>query len=202
MSFILDALRKSEAERKRHDTPGIASIPESRPRERNLRWQWIVGGLLLVNFIAVVGLMLDTDDAPPVEPVAALKATTEQSAPETFSEIVRAAKQSTPQAAETSTGEDQAESPPPALPVTRAQKPTVEALPTFDQLRVDGILQLPDLHLDIHVYSGQPANRFVFVNMSKYKEGSTLAEGPTVREIAPDGVILEYRGRRFLLPRE
>ena len=29
MSFILDALKKSESERTRQDTPGIASIPET-----------------------------------------------------------------------------------------------------------------------------------------------------------------------------
>ena len=58
------------------------------------------------------------------------------------------------------------------------------------------------MHLDIHVFSGQPAERFVFVNMSKYTESATLAEGPTVREITPDGVVLDYQGRRFLLPRE
>jgi len=38
--------------------------------------------------------------------------------------------------------------------------------------------------------------------MSKYKERATLTEGPTVKEITPEGVILEYGGTDFLLPRE
>jgi hypothetical protein len=59
-----------------------------------------------------------------------------------------------------------------------------------------------DMHLDIHVYAGLPADRFVFINMSKYKERATLAEGPTIKEITPQGVILEYGGTDFLLPRE
>ena len=63
-------------------------------------------------------------------------------------------------------------------------------------------MQLPDMHLDIHVYSGQPNDRFVFVNMTKYKEGATLTEGPRITEITPDGVVLDYFGTRFLLPRE
>jgi hypothetical protein len=58
------------------------------------------------------------------------------------------------------------------------------------------------MHLDIHVYSSESEDRFVFVNMSKYKERATLDEGPVVREITPDGVILEYLGTKFLLPRE
>ena len=77
-----------------------------------------------------------------------------------------------------------------------------ESYATFNDLRAQGVLQLPDMHLDIHVYSSAPEDRFVFVNMSKYKERATLDEGPVVKEITPDGVILEYLGTGFLLPRE
>ena len=73
---------------------------------------------------------------------------------------------------------------------------------TFNNLRAQGVLNLPDMHLDIHVYSDQPADRFVFINMSKYKERAMLTEGPIVKEITPEGVILEYGGTDFLLPRE
>jgi general secretion pathway protein B len=93
----------------------------------------------------------------------------------------------------------------PISPVATAavQPPTVtEGLATFNDLRAQGVLQLPDMHLDIHVYSGQPEDRFVFVNMSKYKEQAALAEGPVIREITPDGVVLDYYGTAFLLPRE
>jgi len=47
-----------------------------------------------------------------------------------------------------------------------------------------------------------PAERFVFVNMRKYVEGQTLAEGPTLEEITTDGVVLNHRGTRFLLPKQ
>ena len=77
-----------------------------------------------------------------------------------------------------------------------------EGLPSLNELRAQGVLQLPEMHLDIHVYSGQPADRFVFVNMKKYTEGATLSEGPAIREITKDGVVLDYLGTRFLLPRE
>ncbi|MGH8222428.1 MAG: general secretion pathway protein GspB, partial [Woeseiaceae bacterium] len=88
-------------------------------------------------------------------------------------------------------------------PAPRQTAPVVaDGLPAFDDLRAAGMLSLPDLHLDIHVYSATPAERFVFVNMNKYRENATLAEGPLLREITPDGVILDYRGTTFLLPRE
>ncbi len=44
--------------------------------------------------------------------------------------------------------------------------------------------------------------RFVFVNMRKYLEGETLKEGPSVERITAEGVILNQRGLRFLLPRQ
>jgi general secretion pathway protein B len=76
------------------------------------------------------------------------------------------------------------------------------ALPTLDELRVQGETALPDLHLDIHVWNEQPRGRFVYVNTRKYREGDELAEGPRVASIVRDGVVLEQAGRRFLLPRE
>ncbi len=75
-------------------------------------------------------------------------------------------------------------------------------LPTFQQVVADGTLTLPDLHVDIHVYSEVAADRFVFINMAKHKEGSRLAEGPLVKEITPDGVVLSHNGTTFLLPRD
>jgi len=76
------------------------------------------------------------------------------------------------------------------------------ALPTIHQVRANGTVVLPDLHLDIHVFSDIPEDRFVFINMSKQREDSQLAEGPMVEEITPEGVVLEYGGTSFLLPRE
>ena len=75
-------------------------------------------------------------------------------------------------------------------------------LPTLTELRISGRVQLPELHLDIHVYNDVPSERFVFINMDKYQEGSQLGAGPVVREITSDGVILEYQNIEFLLLRD
>lgn len=52
----------------------------------------------------------------------------------------------------------------------------------------------PALAIDVHVYDPDPRKRFVMVNGRRYHEGDTLSEGPAVREIVADGVILDYRG--------
>ena len=53
------------------------------------------------------------------------------------------------------------------------------------------------LRLDVHVYSKMPDERFVLINMQKYREGEQLQEGPVVDEITPNDVILSFRGQRF-----
>jgi len=210
MSFILDALKKSENERRRTDTPGIANIPQHGSRKPSHRWIWIVVALVAVN-LAVLGYMFlktvpDTVADTNIDVVPNTTNEPEQAAA-SFSDIVSQAKRTQPAAtAETS----QATLPPPrptaietAANVTPPPGSSIVDSPeSFYELRAKGILQLPDMNLDIHVYSGDPAARFVFINMSKYKENATLDEGPRVREITPDGVILDYQGTVFLLPRE
>jgi general secretion pathway protein B len=75
------------------------------------------------------------------------------------------------------------------------------ALPTLEQLQAGGIISVAPLHLDIHVFHAEPAQRFVFINMKKYREGERLTEGPIVEEITNDGVVLNHRGSRFTLDR-
>jgi general secretion pathway protein B len=208
MSFILDALKKSEAERQRQNAPGIAGIPQSERRGGSRKWIWILSALLAVNLAVLAGILLRPGGDG--QPAAAGQPGMQQPAPQ----------RSAPQ---------QATRPPPAAAQTRreppAQQPAVPdttapvslpqtapaavpegrvatGLPSLNELQARGVLQLPDMHLDIHVYSGQPADRFVFVNMKKYTEGATLSEGPAVHEITQDGVVLDYLGTQFLLPRE
>jgi len=220
MSFILDALKKSENERRRTDTPGIANIPQRSARNPSHRWIWIVLGLVAVNLAALAILLLntgpDTIFGPNKGPDTIFDSNTAagpeianepDQAAASFSDIVSQAKRSQPvDIADAPVG-----APLPARPVTRPVaagtvpvqgSSIVDSPESFYELRARGVLQLPDMHLDIHVYSGEPAERFVFVNMSKYKENATLDEGPRVREITPEGVILDYQGTIFLLPRE
>jgi general secretion pathway protein B len=54
MSFILDALKKSEAERQRQAGPTLLEVRITRPRRRYPLWAAIVGVLLGVNAVALV----------------------------------------------------------------------------------------------------------------------------------------------------
>jgi general secretion pathway protein B len=208
MSFILDALKKSEAERQRKSVPGFADIPDARNGPRSQRGWWLIGGLLAVNVAVVLGVFYLPDRSDPVaatEPVhsAAIVRDATRQEPAAFADIVAEARRNRPPEEAPTTTEPQRQEPARAAATSPQSRVTMsEPLATLNELRAKGTLQLPELHLDIHVYSEQPGDRFVFINMGKYKEGDTLSEGPAVREIRLDGVVLEQGGTRFLMPRQ
>ena len=90
-----------------------------------------------------------------------------------------------------------------AAPAASAASTTITAtLPTIHEVVANGLVNVGALHVDIHVFAENPADRFVFINMAKYNEGSRLAEGPLVEEITVDGVVLSQNGTTFLVPRD
>src|SRR5215469_3465846 len=57
MSFILDALKKSESERQRQSGPALFEVKIAPPRSRFAVWGAVIGALLIINFV-VVGVVL------------------------------------------------------------------------------------------------------------------------------------------------
>jgi general secretion pathway protein B len=222
MSFILDALKKSETDRQQRSNAEFAGIPASSERRQGPpAWLWVVAGLLLINLAVLVGILMrpDTSTVDRVgEPLAeqVSEAVLQEAPPpttqppasqgEAFASQVATARENAPARAESTV--DGVAPPPtttplPAAPPTRARQPVNTAtLPTLQELLANGAVSLPELHVDIHVYSENAGDRFVFINMVKHKEGSRLAEGPLVEEITPDGVVLNQDGMSFLLPRD
>lgn len=200
MSFILDALKKSETDRQQQTETDFAAVPSRSGKQRAPKWLWILAVLLLINIVVLTGILM-RPDAPTNEAAEIPRSTGEpQAAKSTFEEQIAVAKQNQPQRIITAAAEPDAVGK--NAPVT-ASKPVVSSrILTIDEVRLHGNFLLTDLHLDIHVYSDNPDERFVFINMVKHRERSKLEEGPVVIEIRPDGVVLEHQGTTFLLPRE
>jgi general secretion pathway protein B len=273
MSFILDALRKSEHERQRQTGPALVEVAVAPAKPRSNVWATAAVALLLVNLVAVGVFLIRKASQTPVAaaPVAAAPAPQQQPAAPTAAPAqvtltqTAPAAQPTPQPApppmlqpagapeRPSQGsrnplEDEMQVGPPATdpelvaeasavpagPPAVRQAPTKRGsvvyealpeaatlgtqqysaapppsgnaaasgpkLPTADELAGSG--GVPTLSLDLHVYSTKPAERMAFINAHKYREGDQLQEGPVVRQITPEGVILEMNGRKFLLSRD
>lgn len=227
MSLILDALKKSDNERKRQSSPSISDVRNAEKKPETPRWIFGFIALLIINLIVLVfvltrGEKVSEPALPKVaieEPeVAASIPPPDYSGARGEREAVRSlAAEVNPSASPPVAARSPAQDTPapvttsaPAAAATSQNDAAMERfsatdtrdLPTLASLRSNGAISLPELHIDLHVYNGDPARRLVFVNGTKYGEGQTLSEGPVVSAIRQDGVVLTHRGVEFLLPRE
>ena len=235
MSFILDALRKSEHERQRSAAPGLSHVPFATPRRELPRWTLLVIGVLSAAVLVLGGAWWQSErslTAPPASsptPVTAPVATTPPTAaapapvaPPTIATPQPAAAPTTvaiatlpaeqpavvvastlpPLDAESAAAPDErTQSLASAASVPKRLAPTGPTLPSAAALLAQGI-SVPPLRLELHAYSDKPAERYVFINGRKYKEGERLSEGPEVVTIEPNGVVLSEQGQRFQLAPE
>jgi general secretion pathway protein B len=220
VSFILDALRKSEHERQRSATPGLSQVPLATPEPQMPRWALGVIVVLVAAVLVLGGAWWQSTRAPvdvaaspslptverrvDLPPPAPRNAATQQAAP---SRLPTEGESSLSAAAASSTGGSNAGaaenaaaafSPPPRL--TNLPDDGI-ALPSVAVLAAEGVA-VPPLHLELHAFSAQPRDRFVFINGRKYVEGDRLVEGPLLVAIEPTGAVLTHAGRRFMLVQE
>jgi len=73
MSFILDALKKSETDRQRQVSPALFEVKVAAPRRKFPMWAVALGVLLLVNMAVLAWVLLRRSDSP-AAPVAAASA--------------------------------------------------------------------------------------------------------------------------------
>jgi general secretion pathway protein B len=93
------------------------------------------------------------------------------------------------------------EPPSAAVPSERPSVPAPPDLPTLREIDAALRADLPPLRASMHVYDSDPARRFVLIDGRRVQEGDVLGESLFLIEIRRDGSVLEFRGRRFLLPR-
>lgn len=226
MSLILEALRRSEAERRRGQTPSLLDgLSPARVRTRPL-WPvalaGLFGGLLLAAAVAwwlrpaALPAALPPRPAPVAVPIAAPIAApvaVPVAAPIAAPVAAPVAPPPTPSLAPIADPTPAPPSPPTtSLPMTPA--PILHAAPEADPHlgpRADDLAVadlsaplragLPPLRLSMHVFAEDPARRFAIVDGARLREGEALADGLQVLEIRRDGLRLAWQGRTLWLPR-
>ena len=215
MSYILDALKKAEQERDLGRVPRIETVHDNTPRRARVL-PWLIAGILLVNVVALIWWLRPATHsdvamavrqapmpvAPPV-PIAPVRPASPAAPPVNRmpSPVVVAPPVA---AAPVVQAAPRAPVKTPVAPVVSAPivaKPTADKAPLLRDLPADFRAEVPSLSLDVHVYAPAAKDRFVLINMKKYREGDQLAEGPRIAEITEDGVVLNYRGRVFRIAR-
>lgn len=214
MSFILDALKRSEAERHRQAGPTLMDLRIAPRRRRVPVWIVVVAAVLLAN-LAVLTLILVRHPGPPAgrEVLPAMVPPAAPAAPATPANVLPpptllptpaepAPEPATQAPAQVASTRAPAVLPAPAQPVPATQAPATSQedalLPSAVDLRLAGVT-VPDLQLVLHVYDARAANRYVLLNSRRLQEGDSTSEGVRLERVTPTGVVLSWHGQRFRL---
>lgn len=216
MSYILDALKKSDQERKRGDVPGLQTVhipltvEQSSPR---ILYGFIVILLLVLAF--VVGLLASrTGDQPELDkqqvdiapdavqpvPEVALSATVEPSPEQVYRPELVAPKTTTYREKKPLIAEVAESNTKPQIAVSQGAldaKIDVENIPHLHELPAYKQQSIPEFDFAGHVYSSTPLNRSVIINGAAMSEGDNIMPGLELRQITPSGVIFSLQGEHF-----
>ena len=218
MSLILEALRKSEAERRRGLAPDVAMelppVPAARTRTPPA-WTWPALAVAVFAVAAAGWWMLRGERASePSVPMTPATVTTDVDTPIAPPVVVRRQDPagiappvipiaSTPTPTQASAPAAPASDAPAApLPVTTAPpppRPAAAPAPMAGDVPDLDATGLPPVKLTMHMWDETPARRFVILDGQRMAEGDRSG-GLSVVEIRRDGVVVERDGQRARVP--
>ena len=196
MSYILDALKKSEQQRQ-------AQLPESdlaiNDISKTIVSETVQGGssapangiLLMTSFAAVVVVFLVIwnmagDDVPArnVAPVVGPSAFTSEE-PAKSAQSVQLEPKSAPAV---------------IANTTLAPQEDIVVVDIFaaDPVASQGI---PVIEISSHIYSSLPEKRSIVVNNQRLQEGDGIAPGITIERITPKGMVIRYQNNLLSVDR-
>lgn len=232
MSYILDALKKSEQERElvRMLRTAGASHHFWMPARRRI-WPVIIG-LALVTGITLTVVRLwspasgsrtaNTERSAIPSPAAttdnskrpsvtaprrqvAVAAERPKAAKDDLAAQLRFASAHEPAAAvkppPTDTNAVVAKTAAPAPELTTSEPMDPATVPFLREMPNEFRRKLPDLVVNVHLYSANEAENLVYINNQQYRKGEQLKGGVRLEQIVPEGVVLSYAGTYFKLPR-
>jgi general secretion pathway protein B len=212
MSYILDALKKSEQERGRGTAPGVQTMHSTSLNyhaNKTPLWPYFLLAAILINLAALMYFIIAKSDP-------ATSAHNQQSIIET-----RPATSSTADAvndnrvaltAQNNSVEETIIYKTVSIPVanrtidagpgktsaetTRYQQPRGLVLER-DELPSAAQQYIPVMEFSAHVYSTNPLQRSIVINGRFMEEGDRLGADLILDEITPDGAIFDYQGQLF-----
>jgi len=218
MSYILDALRKSEEERRKGELPGIQAyeLPESEKKTKaKAVWGLVVLAAVLMN--VVVLLVLAPWDTPIQPELTGVEVTAQPYvrpsvvAPEKHSALLETRKPVVPQftppqpvinkpaPSKRVTVSNYANKPSSFVPAVPEQPSTPQSyyLPQLSELPQHIQSQIPTLQFSSHMYSSQERFRSITINDRRLKQGQFYSEALFVKEITETGAILSFNETLF-----
>lgn len=224
MSSILDALKKSERQRSLgRDLIFRNAPPDAAPRLTGFSVSVLAALLLLTLAIGALlfslrepGLPLPTATTLATPPEASGTSKAQGSSANTAIDPVPAAQTGTAHSVDRKsdarpqipplTTKPGATKPETSVSAPRVPRQASPVTGTGEAAWLTSLPQafrrsLPPLSVNIHVYSPNESQRILYINNRQARQGERIEGGVLVEEIVHDGVVLQYRGQRFKLPR-
>ena len=224
MSYILEALKKAQAERQLGSAPTIHAVPiqpMADQRERGRSKALLIGlGVCGVRWFhhaaapapaTLPPAELDTAGIAGTAPVpvagrsavvAAPAASVPMSAQRAAPPVPPPAAVRTPVPAPVKTAAAARPAPvktPAAAPLADARAPE-ESLPLASQLPESQRAGLPQLTFGGYMYSKNPADRLLLIDKVLRREGEEIAPGLVLERLLPRSAVLNHRGVRYRVP--
>src|SRR5690554_4293881 len=219
MSYILDALRKSETERRQGKVPDLGQQVQliHRPKKKRTPLMvWVVlalfvnAGVLAVVFWpkpAVEAVQKPTPKPGPelaVKPAPAAEVSEPEPVPVAQPEPARVVAPQPAALVNEPIAEPERQWPAIITPSLRQQRdpPDVarngpkERVPHLVELPLSFQKSIPDLMFNSHIYSTDPYASRVMINGHYLSQGESFS-GITVEEVTENGVVLSKQGRTF-----
>ena len=214
MSYILEALRKSEQERNPEKVPDLATHHHHVSGQQKSKFPyWILGIVVVLVNGFILFYLFNKDDSPVMQSSQEKRSQgnieaqniKEEPKIESVPEQVKDAELETMPASEIV--KDPVPEPiveekaieQPAAPIP--QTTTIlnrESVVDISELTLSLQRQIPDMDFSTHIYV-RDGGSFIIINDKNLSEGMSISRGLKVKKILSDGIILEFKAQQFFL---
>lgn len=216
MSYILQALKKAQAERELGHVPDLsaqltpATTTDDGDASPRRGGPWIVGAIAVLLVAAGVAAWVLFRSAPTAPaPIAAVTPASPAVTPAPTASLgpapaaVPSISPGASAAASAAATAPLPAAPRPVVAAARASAPASAALPvripTLEELPAPVRSALPALAIGGSIYAQRPADRMLIVNGQVLYEGDAAAPGVTLVSIGVKSAVLRYRQQEFSL---
>jgi len=204
MSYILEALKKAQAERQLGNAPTIHAphLHHAAPRLPAVKKSGVLALAIGVVVVAGAGWFAWSQRAP--APAAVLTPPAPVAAAPVPAPVVAVAPVASPPPVAVARVEPVVRPRKAAVPaapvapvVAPASAPTEENIRYAKDLPLEIQQQLPRVGFGGYMYSDNAADRLVLVDKTLRHEGEEIAPGLMLEKLLPKGAVLNYRGTRY-----
>lgn len=223
MSYILEALKKAQAERARGAVPGVDAqpVPTIAARAPIPMRTWMIFVLILSILIVALywhgpwnrpesvtapvvarapeaGASTTVASTPPAPKATVVPDVASKPAPvPTPAPVPAPAVTHAPAKPLRKLGERVPGKPVAAAAAAPTPAPASERIALLQELPAQIQREIPPLAISGYIYASDPADRSVLINNRLRGEGDTLAEGFVLEKLLPKEMVLNYRGYRY-----